>query len=103
MDIERAVSAVQVRVLITEIFLSLLDFFMSAGDKVWKDNSPQNAMYTSPDIKNQVIDVLGDHIRDKAQCSTIIADEVTDCSNKEQICHVKLWTPKCYPTPYKGL
>ena len=43
-------------------------------------------------FKNQVIDILGDHVQDKilvkvreAQCFTLIADEVTDCSNKEHL------------------
>ena len=44
-------------------------------------------------IQNQIIHVLGDHIQRKillrvqtAQCFTMIADEVADCSNKEQLC-----------------
>ena len=52
-------------------------------------------MYTSPDVQNQVIAILGDQIRDKilrkvrsSLCYTLIADEVTDCSNKEQLCIV---------------
>ena len=52
----------------------------------------KNATYTSPDIQNQVIDVLGDHILEKvltkvkkAQYFSLIADEVTDSSNKEQL------------------
>ena len=52
-------------------------------------NAPRNATYTSPDVQNQVIDILGAHVRDKilqqAQFYTVIADEVTDCSNKEQL------------------
>ena len=55
-------------------------------------SAPKNATYTSPDIQNQVIDILGDHILEKillkvkkAQLFTLIADEVTDCSNKEQL------------------
>ena len=49
------------------------------------------------DVQNQVIDILGAHVRDKillrvkqAQFYTVIADEVTDCSNKEQLSLV-LW------------
>ena len=52
----------------------------------------RNAMYTSPGIQNQLIDILGDHVRGKilnrvkkAQFFSVIADEVTDCSNKEQL------------------
>ena len=54
--------------------------------------APANAKYTSPDIQNQVIDVLGDHIQRKiianvqsAKFLSVVADEVTDCSNKEQL------------------
>ena len=51
-----------------------------------------NIMYTSPDIQNQLISVLGDYVRNKIICRvkeakffTVVADEVTDCSNKEQL------------------
>ena len=77
---------------------ALLEFCISAGDTVLSNhlaNAPMNATYTSPDIQNQIIHVLGDHIQEKillkvqrAQCFTMIADEVTDCSNKEQLCIV---------------
>ena len=49
-------------------------------------------MYTSPDIQNQIVAIVGDQVRDKillkvksAQFFTVIADKVTDCSNKEQL------------------
>ena len=55
-------------------------------------HAPRNALYTSPDIQNQIIDILGDHIREKilhrvrqAHVFTVIADEVSDCANKEQL------------------
>ena len=76
-------------------FWALLQFHASAGDLVLRDHlthAPRNAVYTSLDIQNQIIDILGDYIRQKifsvverAQFLTIIADEVTDCSNKEQL------------------
>ena len=54
--------------------------------------SAPNAIYTSPDIQNQIIGVLGDNIIEKiltkvktAQYFSLIADEVTDCSNIEQL------------------
>lgn len=75
-------------------FWALLQFRASAGDLVLRDHlahAPRNAVYTSPDIQNQIINILGDYTRQKifskvqrAQFFTIIADEVTDCSNKEQ-------------------
>ena len=55
-------------------------------------NASGNAKYASPDIQNQVIDVLGDHVQTKilsrvieAQFFSVVADKVTDCSNKEQL------------------
>ena len=49
-------------------------------------SAPRNATYTSPDVQNQVINILGAHVREKillrvkqAQFYTVIADEVTDC------------------------
>ena len=47
-------------------FWALLQFRIAAGDSVLQDhlsNVPRNATYTSPDILNQVIDILGDYIR----------------------------------------
>ena len=55
----------------------------------------KNAMYTSPDIQNQIIGILDHPVREtilkkvrSSLCYTLIADEVTDCSNKEQLCIV---------------
>ena len=74
-------------------FWALLEFRVAAGDSVLRDHlakAPRNAMYTSPDIQSQIIDILGDYVRQKillkvkqAQLFTVIADEVTDCANKE--------------------
>ena len=76
-------------------FWALLKFRMAAGDTHLRDHlqrAARNATYTSPDTQNQLINILGDHIRDKilrkvrtSLCYTVIADEVTDCSNKEQL------------------
>ena len=77
-------------------FWALLQFRISAEDIVLRDHlacAPKNATYTSANIQNQVIQVLGDHVREKilhrvrkARCFTLIADEVTDCSNKALYC-----------------
>lgn len=79
-------------------FWALLQFQISAGDVVLKDHlacAPKNATYTSANIQNQIIQVRGDHVREKilhrvrkAKCFTLIADEVTDCAKKEQLCIV---------------
>ena len=76
-------------------FWALLEFRVSSGDTVLRDHldkAPATAKYTSPDVQNQVIAALGDHIQSKiitnirrAKFFSIVADEVTDCSNKEQL------------------
>ena len=48
-------------------FWALLHFCISAGDTVLRDHlqsGARNATYTSPNIQNQLIALLGDHIRD---------------------------------------
>lgn len=67
-------------------FWALLQFRAAAGDLVLCDHlahAPRNAVYTSPDVQNQIIDILGDYVRQKifslvqkAQFFTVIADEV---------------------------
>ena len=74
-------------------FWALIQFCVAAGDAVLKDHlaqSSRNATYTSFPIQNQILDVLGSTIVRKilravknASYYTLIADEVTDCSNKE--------------------
>ena len=58
-------------------------------------SAANNATYTSSDIQNQLVSILGDHICNtilrkvrSSLCHTLIADEVTDCSYKEQLCTV---------------
>ena len=55
-------------------------------------NAPRNALYTSKTIQNSLIDVVRQRILNdissevnRAKYYTIIADEVTDLSNKEQL------------------
>ena len=48
-------------------FWALLNFRISAGDTHLRDHlqrTARNATYTSPDTQNQLITILGDHIRD---------------------------------------
>ena len=76
-------------------FWALLKFRIEAGDEILGEHlatAPRNATYTSSNIQNQLIDILGGHIREKilnkvkaAQWFTVISDEVTDLSNKEQL------------------
>ena len=54
--------------------------------------SPKNACYTSKGIQNELIDVVGSSIRSaiifevqQAKLYSIIADEVTDVANKEEL------------------
>jgi len=76
-------------------FWALLNFRVDAGDSDLAHHlatAPKNAQYISAKIQNQLIVVLGDLIRDKilanvkeSQFFTILADEVTDCANMEQM------------------
>ena len=89
MDVEHALNAQHGN------FQALLQFRVSAGDIVLRDHlaqSSRNATYTSSCIQNQILDILGSTVVGKlvqrvkdATYFTIIADEVTDCSNKEQL------------------
>ena len=68
---------------------------MEAGDTILGQHlatGSRNATYTSSGIQNEITEVLGSQIRQKiidkvkaSQWFTVIADEVTDCSNKEQL------------------
>ena len=55
-------------------------------------NSPRNARYTSKTIQNELVEVIGNSIRNdivdevkKAKFYSVIADEVTDSANKEEL------------------
>ena len=76
-------------------FHALLKFRVEAGDTILGQHlatGSRNATYTSSGIQNEIIEVLGSQICQKiidkvkaSQWFTVIADEVTDCSNKEQL------------------
>ena len=55
-------------------------------------NSSSRAKYTSPDIQNEIINIIGNQIRtsivescNNSKFSTLIADETTDTSTREQV------------------
>lgn len=55
-------------------------------------NGPKNATYTSPDIQNALLNVMGNLVRkricaevQKAGMYSILADETKDCSKREQL------------------
>ena len=55
-------------------------------------HAPRNACYTSGDIQNQIIDCVGDELKDrvvacvkKAGFYVVMADETTDISSTEQL------------------
>ena len=74
-------------------FWALLKFRVDSGDTVLQEHlttSSRNATYTSSNIQNQLIDIICNQIQRKlldkvktAKWFTVIADEVTDLSNKE--------------------
>ena len=76
-------------------FWALLHFRIDARDTELEEHlvtDARNTTYTSPGIQNQIVRILGGHIRDQilgkvkqAKVFTSIADEVTDAANKEQL------------------
>ena len=74
---------------------ALLEFCVSAGDTVLGDHltkASTNAKYTSPAIQNDIANILGDQIKQtilnrarRAQFLSLVADEVTDSSNREKL------------------
>lgn len=76
-------------------FWALLDFRVSAGDTILRDHlakASAHSKYTSPTIQNDIANILGDQIKQtilsrvrRAQFFSLIADEVTDSSNREQL------------------
>ena len=76
-------------------FWALLEFRVSAGDTVLRDHlakASANVKYTSPAIQNDIANILGDQIKQtilnrvrRVQFFSLVADEVTDSSNREQL------------------
>ena len=69
--------------------------FRAESDEVLRhhlQSAPRNAMYTSKTIQNELINITGSRIQSdilreikQAKFYTVIADEVSDVSNKEQL------------------
>lgn len=76
-------------------FLALLELRVDSGDEVLKKHlatCSANARYSSKTIQNQLIMLIGDHIKDsiiqeikEAKDFPILCDEVTDNANLEQL------------------
>lgn len=77
------------------IFRELLRAFVDVGNSNLRDhllNAPRNASYTSPDIQNQLINLIGEQISEvikerirRTPYFSIICDETSDNSRKEQL------------------
>ena len=75
-------------------FLEILEL-VADHDTVVKDKlkiGPRNAVYTSPNIQNSLINILGDMVRnvvcsgvEEAGFFSLLADETKDCSKREQM------------------
>ncbi|KAJ8318219.1 hypothetical protein KUTeg_003310 [Tegillarca granosa] len=74
-------------------FVEILNFKASDDDILTEHlNSSKREKYTSPDIQNEIINIMGDQIRqtivdkcNSSRCFALIADETTDKSVKEQM------------------
>ena len=79
-------------------FLALLDYSVRSGNTALEkhlSDSAKNALYNSKTIQNQLIECIGNQIRDGiikeiklAKWYSILCDEVTDISMKEQLSFV---------------
>ena len=79
-------------------FLALLDYSMKSGNTVLAEHlktADGNARYTSKTVQNEIIDCIGEHIREgilnqvkEAKWYSLLCDEVMDVSVKEQMCVV---------------
>ena len=85
-------------------FIALLE--MKAEDDHILQNhlrsASSNAKYTSPEIQNELLALLGSELQQKLvhECNNakffgFIADEATDCSNKEQISLCLRYVTQC--------
>lgn len=76
-------------------FRTLLRFKANAGDEVLKhhfETMRLNSTYISPEIQNEIINIIGSYITDQiveevnSSCGfSVLADETTDVSHKEQL------------------
>ena len=76
-------------------FLALVDFAVKSGNRILGDHlesAARNAIYTSKTTQNEIIECIGEHLRDKilkdikaAKWYSILCDEVVDVGNKEQV------------------
>ncbi len=76
-------------------FLALLDFRVEAGDSELREyltSAARNAVYISFRIQNELIQICGENIRDQIieklklnKFYSMVADEATDSSSKEQL------------------
>lgn len=78
-------------------FWALLNFLILAGDNLEETNFKEQLQipHTHPLVSriSRSTHIPGDHVSDaiirkvySSLCYTLIADEVTDCYNKEQLC-----------------
>ncbi|KAI4461445.1 52 kda repressor of the inhibitor of the protein kinase-like protein-related [Holotrichia oblita] len=77
------------------VFFDLLNLRIDSGDEALKshsDNCQKNAVYTSPTIQNEIIQLCGEVIKEKiiedckrAKAYAVMADETADISGKEQL------------------
>ena len=83
------------------------------GDKTLENhlqNAPRNAKYSSPDIQNESIECCRDLIVEQlvvqvkeSRYYSILADEATDCSMKEQLALIFRFVDKKKTTLGKNL
>ena len=89
-------------------FVELVKFRAETDDILHThlENAPKNAQYTSKTIRNEMIDVISTQIRNsiltevrKTKYFSVIADEVTDVANREQLSISVRYCLDCFPIP----
>ena len=84
-----------------------MKFRVDSGDKLLQDHletGPRNATYTSKNIQNEIISIIGENIQNKilnevyegSKVFSVIADEARDISNKEQMPLIIRYVDKHY-------
>ena len=77
---------------ITGNFLALVDFAVKSGNRILGDHLESAARNASKTTQNEIIECIGEHLRDKilkdikaAKWYSILCDEVVDVGNEEQV------------------
>ncbi|KAL6494170.1 hypothetical protein OROGR_032079 [Orobanche gracilis] len=84
-------------------FIELVDAYGKKNQEIGNvvlDNAPRHATYTSPDIQKELLNIMGNKVRDMVReelgCEPycILVDEAQDASKREQMCVILRFVDK---------